>query len=175
MDWGPSMKKMTAASVEKIKPADKRLECPDTMVKGLVLIVQPTGSKSWQVRYRAGGIRRRMVLGPYPAITLGHARKSATEALLQVLEGSDPVAAKNATLKAVLNDRDTLRSLVEQFGKRHLSTLKSGDTVRRELDRHVVAAWGDRDIREITKRDVIDLLDGIADTGRAVTANRVRA
>ena len=169
------MKKMTAAAVDKIKPTDKRIEMPDTMIKGLVLIIQPTGAKSWQVRYRAGGVRRRMALGPYPAISLAHARKGATEALMKVLEGSDPVADKEASHKVVQPAQDNIQLLIEQFGKRHLSTLKSGETVKRELNRHVVTVWGDRDIRDITKRDVIDLLDNIADTGRLVTANRVRA
>ena len=173
--WGPKMKKMTAAAVDKIKPTDKRIEMPDTMIKGLVLIIQPTGAKSWQARYRAGGVRRRMALGSYPAISLAQARKGATEALMKVLEGSDPVADRNASQKALQPVRDNFRLLIEQFGKRHLSTLKSGETVKRELNRHVVAVWGDRDIRDITKRDVIDLLDNIADTGRLVTANRVRA
>ena len=82
---------------------------------------------------------------------------------------------KAAKLEAQLSDRDKIGTLVGQFDKRHLSGLKSGRVVRRELDRHVVPQWGDRDIRDIGKRDVIDLLDGIADTGRVVTANRVRA
>jgi integrase len=38
-----------------------------------------------------------------------------------------------------------------------------------------VQVWGNRDINDITKRDVIDLLDRIADSGRVVSANRVRA
>lgn len=166
---------MTAATVAKIKPAEKRREIPDTMVKGLVLIVQPSGGKSWQVRYRSAGVRRRLVLGSYPAVSLADARKGANAALLKVLEGRDPVAEREANIDAKLSDRDKIRPLIELFAKRHLSTLKSGETVKRELNRHVVAVWGDRDIHDITKRDVIDLFDGIADSGRVVTANRVRA
>jgi integrase len=37
-----------------------------------------------------------------------------------------------------------------------------------------IPAWGDRDVREITRRDVRDLLDAVADTGRMTTANRLR-
>jgi integrase len=169
------VKKMTAAMVEKIKPTERRIEQPDSMVKGLMLIVQPTGAKSWQVRYRASGARRRMALGSYPMVSLALARKAANEALLQVHNGADPVADKEASKGAQLSDRDRVESLIEEFAKRHLSTLKSGQTVKRELDRHVVAVWGSRDIHDISKRDVIDLLDSIADSGRAVTANRVRA
>lgn len=167
--------KMTAATVEKIKPTEKRQEVPDSMVKGLTLIVQHTGAKSWQVRYRAGGARRRMALGPYPAISLADARQSANQILLEVMRGADPAAERQAAKQPNLSDRDKVAVLFDQYAKRHLSTLRSGPTVVREMHRHVVARWGERDIHEITKRDVIDLLDGIADTGRVVSANRVRA
>jgi integrase len=166
---------MTAAMVEKIKPTERRIEQPDSMVKGLMLIVQPTGAKSWQVRYRAGGLRRRMGLGSYPAVSLANARKSANAALLEVLQGNDPVGEREAKKTVQLSDRDKVGALIEQFAKRHLSTLKSGETAKRELNRHVVSVWGERDINDITKRDVIDLLDRIADSGRVVSANRVRA
>ncbi len=170
------MTKLTAVTVEKIKAGDSRIEKPDTMVKGLVLIIQTTGSKSWQLRYRAGGIRRRMSLGSYPTVSLADARKAATEALVAVSSGGDPVGEKQAAaVEAKLSDRDQVKNLVEQFDKRHLINLRSGATVKRELVRHVVSVWGERDIHSITKRDVIDLLDGIADSGRMVSANRVRA
>jgi integrase len=110
---------------------------------------------------------------------LADARAAATDAIEAVEHGNDPSAAKKRTkaarMEAQLSERDKIKTLVDQFGKRHLSTLKSGETVKRELNRHVVAVWGERDIHDIAKRDVIDLLDGIADSGRVVTANRVRA
>ena len=74
-----------------------------------------------------------------------------------------------------LSEHDTVKVLVEQFDKRHLSKLKSGPEARRFLERFAVKSWGDRDIHSITKRDVIDLLDEIVDSGRGVTANRVLA
>jgi integrase len=173
------MAKLTATGVDKWKAIDKRQEVPDTLMTGLYLIVQPTGRKAWQVRYRFGEKHRRMTLGKYPLLSLADARARASEALIAANDGRDPAgereAEKAARVEVQLSGRDKIKTLVEQFGKRHLSTLKSGETVKRELNRHVVAIWGERDIHDIAKRDVIDLLDGIADTGRVVTANRVKA
>jgi integrase len=173
------MVKLTATGVEKWKVTDKRQEVPDTLMTGLYLTVQPSGKKAWQVRYRFGEKHRRMTLGRYPLLSLGDARARASEALTAAQDGRDPAgereAEKVARVEVQLSGRDKIKTLVEQFGKRHLSTLKSGETVKRELHRHVVAIWGERDIHDITKRDVIDLLDGIADSGRVVSANRVRA
>jgi len=168
--------KLTAASVEKMKPTDRRQEIPDQLCTGLYLTVQPSGKKGWQVRYRHAGVHRRMSLGAYPVLSLADARQRARDALAAASEGRDPAEeVRAAKAPKPQDDRDMIKTLIGQFDKRHLSGLKSGRVVRRELDRHVVSAWGERNIHDIAKRDVIDLLDGIADSGRVVTANRVRA
>lgn len=168
--------KLTAVAVEKLQPTDRRQEIPDSLCRGLYLAVQPSGKKGWQVRYRHGGVHRRMNLGAYPGLSLADARKRGRDALAAAAEGRDPAEElKAARAPKAEDDRNKIKSLIGQYHKRHLSGLKSGHVARRELDRFVVAAWGERDIRSITRRDVIELLDGIADSGRVVTANRVRA
>ena len=167
--------KLTAATVEKLKPAEKRQEIPDDLCTGLYLVVQPTGKKGWQVRYRHGGTHRRMSLGAYPVLSLADARQRARNALAAATEGRDPAAeVKAAKAPKSEVDRDKVKALIQQFDKRHLSTLKSGAEAKRQLDRYVVPAWGDRSIREITKRDVRDLLDELMDAGKKTTANLVR-
>ncbi|CAM5419892.1 Prophage integrase IntS [Frigidibacter albus] len=168
--------KLTAATVDRMQPSDRRQEIPDSLCTGLYLTVQPSGKKGWQVRYRHGGVHRRMSLGAYPVLSLADARQRARDTLAAATEGRDPSEeVKAAKAPKPEDDRDKIKALIGQYHKRHLSGLKSGDVVRRELDRFVVAQWGERDIHDITRRDVIDLLDGIADSGRVVTANRIRA
>lgn len=168
--------KLKAATVETLQATDKRQEIPDDLCTGLYLVVQPTGKKSWQVRYRHGGVHRRMTLASFPTLSLAAARVRAREVMAAASEGRDPAEeVKAAKAPKPEDDRDKIKTLIGQYDKRHLKGLKSGDVVRRELDRFVVKEWGERDIHSITKRDVIDLLDGIADSGRVVTANRVRA
>lgn len=173
------VKALTTKAIEAAKPSDNRREIPDPALSGLYLVIQPSGVKSWALRYRYAGKPKKLTLGRWPVMGLAEARAAASEAIEAVDHGNDPSAAKKwtkaARMEAQLSERDKIKTLVEQFGKRHLSTLKSGETVKRELHRHVVAVWGERDIHDIAKRDVIDLLDGIADSGRVVTANRVRA
>tara|TARA_R110002124_G_scaffold11597_18_gene55388 strand:- start:49143 stop:50396 length:1254 start_codon:yes stop_codon:yes gene_type:complete len=173
-------KALTVKAVEAMK-ADhaKRQEVPDPALSGLYLVIQPSGAKSWALRYRYGGKPKKLTLGKWPVMGVADARAAASEAIDAVELGTDPGAVKQKAKAdrrdADLSERDKIKTLVALYGKRHLSTLKSGPTVQRELDRHVVAEWGDRDIQDIAKRDVIDLLDAIADSGRIVTANRVRA
>ena len=170
----------TTKGVEAIKPDPvKRIELPDPALSGLYLVVQAGGAKSWALRYRYAGKPAKLTLGRWPLMGVGDARTAATDALEEVEHGRNPAVAKKAAKadqrEAQLTERDKVKTLIEQFDKRHLSKLRSGAGVRRALDVHVVGAWGDRDIHEISKRDVIDLLDAIADSGRETTANRVRA
>ena len=169
----------TTKAVEAVKPDTNRREIPDPSLAGLYLVVQPSGAKSWALRYRYAGKPKKLTLGKWPIMGVAAARAAATEAIEAVEHGSDPGAAKKKAkaerIEAQLSERDKIKTLVGDYAKRHLASLKSGAVVKRELERHVVTAWGDRDIHDIAKRDVIDLLDGIADSGRVVTANRVRS
>jgi integrase len=173
-------KVLTARSVEAMKPDPaRRREVPDAAMPGLHLVLQATGARSWAYRYRFAGKPRKLTIGRYPAFSLAQARERAGEAARAVERGLDPGAAK-AEAKAKARDaeeavRDRVRTLVEQYDRRHLSGLRSGAAARAFLDRSAVAAWGDRDVSTITKRDVVELLDGIVDRGSPISANRTLA
>lgn len=165
--------KLTDATVRSLKPTDKRQEIPDDLLPGMYLVVQPTGKKSWQVRYRAGGKHRRMTLGRYPVMPLVHARKRAREVMQEAQAGADPAAEVKAAKREA--PRDTVADALDGYAKRKLSQLKSGDHAKRMLERFVLPAWGDRQISSIEKIDVQDLIEEIWESGRGVTANRCLA
>jgi integrase len=173
------MPKLTARAVEAAKPTQKRREIADATLPGLVLVVQPSGQKSYVLRYRHAGKSRRLTLGRHPVLGLADARAAARDALAQIDAGTDPQAEKRtaraAKVEAELSDRDKIKTLLALYEDRHLSTLKSGSEAARRLRAEVLPRWGDRDVTDIRRRDVIDLLDEIADSGRKTTANRVRA
>ena len=82
---------LTDRVVQQAKAKDARVEIPDAVVPGLYLIIQPTGVKSWAVRYRVGHRTRKLTLpGRYPVISLAKARDAARTALESVSEGEDP-------------------------------------------------------------------------------------
>jgi hypothetical protein len=74
---------LTQKAIETAKPDPaKRREIPDGGLPGFYLVVQPSGAKSWAVRYRFAGTPRKLTLGPYPLLSLAVARQAAREALL---------------------------------------------------------------------------------------------
>ena len=169
--------KLTAAAVEKIKPdPHKRREIADGLLAGFYLVVQPSGAKSWAVRYRHGGKTRKHTIGTYPAFGLGKARASAEEALRSVAQGIDPATERAAVKAESRRKPDTVRAVVEEFIERYAKRKnRSWQETERVLEKEVLSHWGDRDLSSITRRDVLELLDGIMDRGAPYLANRVLA
>ena len=175
-------KALTVQSVEKLKPdPSRRVEIPDGLLPGLYLIIQPSGVRSWAVRYRAAGKPRKLTLGPYPAVGLGDARERARDALKAVANGHDPGQEKQAARRETASigpDRDLVATLIASFLDRYVRPRlkpRSAEEVERLFKLHVLPAWGERRVQDITRRDVVELLDRITDRGTPVAANRTFA
>jgi integrase len=164
--------KFTALGIDKVRPAAKRLEL--TEPGGLSLVVQPTGRKSWALRYRHDGASRKLTLGAYPSLDLGGARKSARQAQAEIAAGRDPCADKKAGAGA---NGDTLARVAEEFIQRHVAKLRPSSAAQTTgyLTREIIPRLGSKPIGDIGKRDILDLLDDIVDDGRPVSANRCLA
>lgn len=63
---------------------------------GLLLAVQPSGSRQWLLRFMLAGRRREMGLGQYPMVSLAAARRKAVDARRQLVEGRDPLVMREA-------------------------------------------------------------------------------
>ena len=163
---------LTVRTVETVKPGPHRKEIPDRHLPGLYLVLQPSGARSWAVRYRSGGQTRKHTLGPYPAIDLKTARTLASRALRAAAEGRDPGREK-ALERTTLPD--SVEAVAKQFVELHCRRANRPRTIegtQQLLDLHVLPRWRRRLIKDITRRDVLDLLDGLVESGRPVAANR---
>jgi integrase len=172
-------KALTAQSVGKLKPdPTRRRELADGLLPGLYLVLQPSGARSWAVRYRHAGRPRKLTLGTYPVLDLASARARAREVLQAVSLGRDPCDEKRAQQRIAReegSDRETVPSIVSLFLERHTrknNKARSAEEVERIFRRYVVPAWEGRRIQEITRRDVVHLLDSIVDRGFPIAANR---
>ena len=64
--------------------------------EGLFLVVDPSATRRWVLRYQVRGKRRDMGLGLYPAVSLSQARKAALEAREKIAIGIDPIDERKA-------------------------------------------------------------------------------
>jgi integrase len=171
-------KPLTVKGVEAATPLANRTEVPDGALPGLYLVVQPSGAKSWAVRYRHADRPRKMTLGPYPALGLKDAREAARSAIRIVSDGRDPATERAEREAARPAHLDLVSSVLDIFVARHVKVKNRVTTQKNTIafiDKEIRPRWKHRDIASITKRDVVELLDEIADRGAPESASRVRA
>jgi hypothetical protein len=88
-------KRLTEASVSALQPDPKHTrDIPDGGARGLYVILHPSGSRTWALRYRFNGRQVKHTLGYWPKLSLAAARKAAADAHHQIERGIDPAAAK---------------------------------------------------------------------------------
>jgi integrase len=138
----------------------------DAKVRGLCLRVTAR-TKSWSFIYRPRGLtkQRRLTIGDYPAWSLFAARDKALNLRRVVQDGGDPKAEAKAKAEAL-----TVRALVDRFIERHAKKkLRTWKEYAGVLNRNVTPVLGDRRAGEVTRADIADLLDKIADRAPVVS------
>jgi integrase len=167
----------TASSVDALKPAETRYIVRDSDVSGLELRVHPDGVKTWSLRYRIRGEQRRLKLGEYPRLTLAKARQRANVELRKVDAGIDPQAERQAaTREAERAKADSIEKLAERFIEEYARPRKrSWRADQMRLKKDVLPRWRGRAVSSIERRDCLELVDGIAERGARIVANRVAA
>jgi integrase len=171
-------KKLTARSVEQAKPRKAagnfiRTEIPDAGKPGLYLVIQPSGKKSWAVRYRFRGQPRKLTLEGFPSLAIAH--RLAQAELDKVADGRDPAAEKK---QARAGGADSFSVVAGRYLRQHVNRNNRdlwAAEVKRLLDVEILPRWKNEQADEITKRDVSELLDGIIERGSPITANRAYA
>lgn len=162
-------KALTDKTLEALKPQTKRYEVHDLYCPGLSVRVTPEGRKTFTVKYRYGVKQKRLTIGVYPRMPLAKARERAMDYLRQVDEGSDPSQRRRQPGYKV-------RVIVEDFIRQHAKPRnRKWRENERVLDRELVAVFGERDIREIKRADVLELIDAAIERGAHYQANRILA
>jgi integrase len=163
--------RLTAKFVENLRPGAKRRELSD-QANGLFLISQPSGHRSWAVRYRHGGRSVKHTLGQWPAMTLADARKAAADVQHALSRGENPAKARqDAKVKADATRKNTLTAVCENYLKREGSKLRTLDQRVSILRRLIYPELGDKPIGSIKRSDLVALFDKIEDENGARAAD----
>jgi len=111
--------KLTVLNVENWKPTAVRQEV--LVGDGLYFIVQPSGVKSWALRYRrkSDGKAIKHTIGSYPAITLKAARSKANELRAEIERGADPHGDKIVARRRATEVDESFESVARRFVAEH--------------------------------------------------------
>ncbi len=161
-------KRLTEAGIQRINPPAKgRIEIADAIVPGLRFRITDRDKRSWSLIYRIAGasrLQQRVTIGSWPAVGVAEARKRAKDALFEAMTGSDPAAGKK---KQEERTPDLFEDVTAEFVLRFLKPRqKRWQATEAIINNKLVSRWRGRPIRQITKPDVLKLLDREMDAGR---------
>ena len=169
--------KITKRAVDNVEPDPARdVWLWDAETKGFGLRVRSSGRKVYIVEYRpgAGGRsapKRRQTIGVHGSPwTPDSARDEARRVLALVAQGRDPAAERSAA-RAGDTFAEFAAAFIEKYAKQRQ---KSWRETERVLLRDVNPVIGRKRLDEVTRQDVVRLLDEIAERG-PVMANRTLA
>jgi integrase len=177
---------LTDRSLKALRPAPggQRAVVWDALLPGMAVRVSGKGKRVfYAVKRRAGQTQPSWVLlGSYPVTTLAEARQKAREALLALGEGQHPTARTEARGREEEEAERRRRAgsfgaVAEDFSSRleggritkvrGEGPLRNPGTLAAIIRRELVPVWKDRQIANITRRDVIALIEAILDRGGA--------
>jgi len=165
---------LTDAKVRNAKPRSKPYKIADS--EGLFLLIMPSGSKYWRLRYFFAGREKLLALGVFPHIELADARDRRAQARKMLAAGQDPGEAKKqakrlATFKTANSFEVVAREWFEK--RRNGWAPSSADTMLDRLERHILPTLGRRPIADITAPEILAMLRIVEGRGTLHTARRV--
>jgi len=158
--------------VRSAKSREKAFKLSDE--RGLFLLVMPTGSRLWRLKYRLNGREKLISLGAYPDVTLKRAREKRDAARRLIADGVDPSVQRKAERAALAQSfegvaKEWLELQTKSLAPETISILSA------RLDSGLYPYIGSRPISAITAQELLGALRRIEARGRHETAHRVRA
>jgi integrase len=162
------VKNLTTRTVDSIKPPEGgQVDYWDETLSGFFLRVTKN-RKSWGVMYRLNRRQRRYSFGTYPNLGVAEARENARDALYAASKGRDPAEEKRVAAAA-----ETFGEMASEYIERHAKVKKrSWRKDELTIAREMLPRWKHTKANAVKRRDIIKMLDDIADRGSPIGANR---
>ena len=156
---------LTITQVKNLKPKDKPYFVSDS--DNLLLKIMPNGSKFfiYEFRNKLTNKRQRITIGKLGDISLAEAREKRNELKKQLLDGVDISKDENSTtLRAIYAEWIKTKNKINE---KHLFWIK------RRFELLLLPKLGDADIKEISRKDVINTLAPLLEDEKQETAKKV--
>lgn len=158
--------KLTDQFIKNITSSERRQEYCDLLLQGFGLRVTEAGVKTFYVRVRFRNKINRITLGKYPALSLADARQMAQEKMRMALDGS--LSSQNVQQITIKEAHDRF---IELYAK-----VKNKDW-RASCSRlkPFLKEYGNTNLVDINRRDIINYLDKVMARGTHTQANRAHS
>ena len=161
---------LTNSKIKNSKPSLKRITLSDS--HGLVLFIEPSGSKLWRYRYRWQRKATMMSLGKYPEITINEARSKRDEIRNLINSGINPQTFKK-------NSSDSGITFNEVFNQWHQNQLDNwtasyAHDIRQRAETYLIKYLGKKPITEISSKDIKMILLDLNNRDLLDTLEKIR-
>jgi hypothetical protein len=158
---------------EAAKPEAKpyRLNAGD----GLFLQVMPKGSKLWRLRYFFLGKEKMLSLGKFPFVSLQDAKEARDAAQKLLAQGTDPSRKRSEDKAATLTaHKNSFQAIAEEWLARQTDKAEATRTKAVWLLSFAIADFGNRPIKDITPKMVLDTCRKFEKQEKLETAKRIK-
>jgi integrase len=185
---------LTDTTIKQAKLEAKPYKLSDE--KGMFLLISPSGSKLWRLKYRIGGKEKLLALGSYPDISLKQAREYRDEARQLIANGSDPAELRKTekiTLSTAKQEEesskklerliqsgealpDSFRAVALEWEEKHLASKADSHKkkVMGRLERDVFPYLGNTRADAVTAPLVLEIIRRVEARGTIETAHRTK-
>lgn len=171
--------KITKSVVDENTPKAKRYVIWDNLLPGFGLRVEPTGVKTYFVRYRANGggrgeTKKDFTIGRHGLVTADQARLEAKDALAIARIGGDPAGAK-AERKAAKTVGDMAKHYLERYAVDAQLRPVTIRQARLVFDNHALPKLGKMKLVDVKPADIRRAHAAAYETSGRYIANRMLA
>ena len=174
-----TVKPLNDKQISNAKPKEKNYTLSDG--NGLHLLIKHTGTKLWEFIYKSPitNKRRKTSFGNYPQIKLITARDKKNEYLNLVRKGIDPLEEKKIKKVEIENNNKNEENTFKKVSLDWLESYKDEVSenyhikLTRALELYTYSFIGDKPIANITRLDLIDILQDLKDKDLKETGKRI--
>jgi integrase len=181
-----SKKTLSDSMIKATKPSSKDLRLFDG--NGLYLLIKPNNSRGWRIDYTINKKRKTLSLGTYPLVTLAEARNSAFDVKKMVSNGIDPsdirksqkidenIKQKNYDrISNGLSELNSFKFVADEWFSKRMQNMTDGykSRVYSQLQRDVFPHIGNKNIAEVTSKELLAIIQKIESRGAIESSHRI--
>lgn len=165
---------LTIKAINNAKTKTKPYKLSDG--DGLYLLIQPSGSKLWRLKYYYLGKENTLSIGKYPDVSLVEARDARHAARKQLRDNINPNRQKKEAQRIALFDADnTFKAVAEDWHRTNKKKWvpEHADRIWRRLELYALPDIGNVPITQVRTPELVRLLCKLEKQRKAETARRL--
>ncbi len=168
---------LTNTEIKSAKPKEKDYKLFDG--GGLFLLVASTGGKRWRLKYRFNNKEKTVALGIYPNISLKDARDLREKYKSLIAKGIDPNEKKKQKKEEIkikeVKKANTFYKVSQEWLENYESEVSENYHIKlgKALENYIYPFIKNQSIEDITRLNIIEILQDLKNKGIMETANRV--